>query len=245
MRKTRIAASAALVAGAGLTLSACSISGHGPLMTSGDLTGETSTQARALDGFTGVEITGDADVELSEGEEFSVVVTADSGLQEYIETSVVGTTLLVEQNYSIIGSSPHVLVTITVPELSSVELSGSSDAVISDVDGGPFRLDVSGSADVIMDANSKDMTISVSGSGDITARGTVNALAIDISGSGDIAGKDLTAADARVDLSGSGTIAVRARDSLDVSVSGSGDVTYWGDPEVTESITGSGGVGAA
>lgn len=245
MRSAQKTATVALMAGAGLALSACSISGHGPLMTTGDLTGETSTEARSLDGFTGVEVTGDADVELSEGEEFSVKVTADTGLQDHIDTAVVGTTLLVEQNYSIIGSSPHVLVQVTVPELSSVELSGSSAAVISDVDGGPFTLDVSGSADVVMDATAKDMSISVSGSGDITARGTVAALFIDVSGSGEISGKDLTAADARVDVSGSGTISLRARESLDVAVSGSGDVFYWGDPVITEHITGSGDVSTA
>lgn len=234
-----IAATAALVAG---TTAGCSITGNGPWLDKGDLSGETTTQSRDVDGFTGVSVSGDADVTVTQGDAFSVEITADSALQEHIETTVENSKLRVAQEYSMMGSSPQVTVVITVPRLTDVWLSGSADATVAGVRGDTLRIATSGSSDVRVDSEVDSLTVDVSGSSDISLTGTASAVSVDISGSAEVTGTGMSTEKANVSVSGSGTVSLRVTDALSVDVSGSGDVTYYGDPTVTKDISGSGAV---
>ena len=78
MRVAAVAATAACAA------AACSFGGNGPIVTSGDLSGETTTEARQVDGFTEVAVGGGAELTVTEGDTYSVEVTTDSGLQQHI-----------------------------------------------------------------------------------------------------------------------------------------------------------------
>src|SRR5664279_378784 len=108
--RLRTAVGAAAIAAAALTISACNINGDGPVLTRDDLSGETTTQSRELDGFTQIDMGGSADLLVMEGASFEIEVTSDSALQEHVTTEVVGNTLRIEQHYSIIGASPSVAV---------------------------------------------------------------------------------------------------------------------------------------
>lgn len=238
---TRLALGAALAAAA-LAVTACSYTGNGPLLTKDDLTGEQSTQARDLDGFTAVSIGGYADLTVTEGDEFAVTVTTDSGLQEHVTTRVDGQTLVISLDFSYFGTAPAVDVAVTLPALTELDVSGSSDATVRASSPAALAIKVSGSGDVDVAADPATLSVKVSGSGTVDAHGTVTTAQLTVSGSGDIHGKDLTAATANVTVSGSGGASVRVRDSLMAKVSGSGDVAYYGDPHVTTDVSGSGDV---
>lgn len=234
-----IAAMAAFAAGAAV---GCSITGNGPWLSDSDLSGETTTEARDLDGFTAVSLGGNADLIVTQGDAFSVEVTADSALQEHVTTAVNGSTLNIRQEYSIVGASPTVTVTITVPRLTEVSLSGSSDATIAGVRGDSLHVTTSGSSDVRVDSEVGDLAIDVSGSSDFTVTGTADSTDISISGSGTVTGSGFTTAAARVSVTGSGDVTLRVDDTLDASISGSGSVIYYGDPTVDADTTGSGSI---
>jgi hypothetical protein len=233
---------AAALAAAVLTISACEINGDGPVLTKGDLSGDTTTEARAHDGFTGITMGGSADLLVTEGDAFAIEVTADSALQEHITTEVDGNTLKIEQRYSIIGASPRVSVSVTVPDLTRLELSGAADVTVRSVIAESLEVEVSGAGDVNLAADAQELTISVSGAGTVTAHGTVAEGSLVVSGAGGIAGEDLTIADATVDVSGAGSVSLRVRESLDANVSGAGSVIYFGDPTVTEEVSGAGSI---
>jgi hypothetical protein len=242
MRIKATLAIAALTAFSAGTAAGCSISGNGPWLDKGDLSGETVTQSRNLDGFTGVSVSGNADVTVTQGNEFSIEVTADSALQEHIATTVENSKLKIAQEYSMFGASPEVKVAITVPSLTDLWLSGSADATVAGVRGDALRIATSGSSDIRVDSEVDTLTVDVSGSSDIALTGTADSVDVDISGSAEVTGTGMTAMTANVAVSGSGNVSLRVTDALDVRVSGSGDVTYYGDPTVTESVSGSGAV---
>lgn len=232
----------AILAAASLVVSGCSVSFDGPLITASDLKGDSVTEARDVDGFTSIEISGDADLVVRQGDEFDVTITTDSALLEHITTTVDDGELQVTQRYSVIGFSPDVVVAVTVPDLEGVELTGSSNADITGVTGDTLRIAVDGSADVSAEVAVETLSINISGSGDVTARGTATELVVEISGSGNVAAASLAARTARVEVSGSGEITVSASETLDASISGSGDVRYTGSPRVTSDVSGSGDV---
>lgn len=81
----------------------------------------------------------------------------------------------------------------------------------------------------------------IGGSGGINiAGGEVLGQTLTLGGSGKYKAKSLRATNAQVELTGSGSATLRAKDNLIVHLSGSGNILYYGEPEVSESVKGSG-----
>lgn len=236
-----LAAAAAISA---LALSACSFSGNGPVITKSDLSGETTTEARALDGFTDVAVGGTAELTVTEGKVFSVEVTTDSGLQKYVTTRVEGSQLVIEQEYAMLGSSPRVQITVTLPELTALAVSGSATASVPELRAERFRLSASGASSVDVTAITSELTVDASGSADVNHRGSTDNASLSISGSADVDGANLTALTASLDASGSSDSSLRVIDTLDANVSGSATVTYFGKPTVYDDVSGAADVRA-
>ncbi len=240
--RLRTAIGAAAIAAATLTISACDINGEGPVLMRDDLSGQTTTETRELEGFTEVDMGGSADLLVTEGESFDIEVTTDSALQERVTTEVVGNTLRIEQHYSIIGASPSVSVVVTVPDLTRLDVSGASQATVRSVTAESLDVSISGAGDIDLAADAQRLTISVSGAGKVTAHGTVDSGDIGVSGVGEIDGDDLTVANATVSVSGAGSVSVRVRQSLDAQISGAGNIIYFGNPSITKDVSGAGSI---
>jgi hypothetical protein len=113
-------------------------------------------------------------------------------------------------------------ITMSAPNVTRFELSGSGRLAISGYKQDKLDLDISGNADV-------------------TATGETGALGLDVSGSGDADLSGLKAKDARVDIQGSGDAKLAPTDSAKVDISGSGDVTLLTHPaRLDTDISGSG-----
>ena len=181
-------------------------------------------EERNVADFTRIDIGGSFDVVVHVGGEQRVEVRADDNLIGRVQTRVENGSLEIRMangNYS-----PRVgpEINLTVPSLTGVTLSGSSDTKVTGVFGDSFEASVAGSAD-------------------LTVEGTVESLNASVSGSGTLNLFGLEARDARVSVSGSGDANVVALDSLDAVVSGSGDVRYRGDPpRANTSVSGSGAI---
>jgi hypothetical protein len=186
--------------------------------------GDVEIEMRDHESFSQVVTSTFIDIDITVGEEFSVKVEADDNLIEYIETEVRRKTLYVDtrDGYSL-SSRNNVRVIVTMPKLTTVDISGSSDMLITGVSG-------------------EELEIGITGSGDITLEGEIDYVDISITGSGDIDARDLKCDEAYITISGSGDIDITVESYLDVRVSGSGDVAYWGSPKVSRSISGSGDI---
>jgi hypothetical protein len=234
-----ILAIAAFTAG---TLVGCTINGRGPWINRAELTGETTTQTRSVDGFTGIALSGNATLTVTQGDSFSVAVTTDSGLQDHIATSVRDQMLEIDQTYSIAGGSPDVTVTVTMPHLTYLDVSGSSATTITQVHGDSLHVRSSGSSDIRIDVQVQELAVDVAGSGDLSLTGTAGSADITVFGPGTVSGSTLAAATAHVSVSGSGDVTLRVDTTLDANVVGSGSINYYGDPVVNSDASGSGSI---
>ncbi len=182
------------------------------------------TEVRAVEPFSRIHVSGSTDVVVEIGNQLRVDVSADDNLIQHLVTRVEDSTLRIGRdggNYNFrCGPSVHV----NVPSLDGLTISGSADVRVERLEGGSFKLHVSGSADVIANGSVQTLDASVSGSGDLSLFG-------------------LEAQDVRVHVSGSGDIEVTALNAIRASVSGSGDVRYRGNPSGQETtVTGSGSI---
>jgi Putative auto-transporter adhesin, head GIN domain len=210
--------------------------------------GKSATESRNLAEFQAISLSGSMDMVVSQGPQQQVQVSADDNLLALLETVVEngknGATLLVRwKPGQSLNTRSKVLVTVVVPKLSAIGLSGSGDARVQSFNTPRLEVTVAGSSDVQLPGlNTEDLSVRIAGSGDVRGDGKATKLKISVAGSGDARLADLRAEDVSVSVAGSGDAAVQAQKTLDVSVAGSGTVTYSGAATVKKSIAGSGSV---
>ncbi len=207
----------AVIACLALGLCAC-------VLNLGDVAGgDRQTQTREVAPFEAIAIEGSIDVDAKVGSALSVEVEADGKIIDKVETRVEDGTLLVSLERGVHLNTGRMLVRVTVPNLSSVAVSGSGDAMLEGLDETSFA-------------------IAVTGSGDVEAGGEVESVTVTVSGSGDVGARALQAKTANVVLRGSGDITVTATETAKGVIQGSGDVTVHGGADCNIAVAGSGDV---
>ena len=188
--------------------------------------GNLETEERSVEPFTAIDMSIGADVIITIGSPQKLSVTIDDNLLDNIKTRVRGKTLEIEARGSF-SSRKNCVIEITVPSLEEIDISGSGEITLNNLD-------------------AKEFTFDMSGSGSFEASGKVEQLFIELSGSGKIDTRDLIAQDVEVDISGSGSAVVYAANSLDGDITGSGEIKYVNEPEhVSTRVTGSGSIDRA
>ncbi len=186
--------------------------------------GKMATEMRDVKDFTVISVKNSTDIDITIGDKFSVELEAEDNLLEIIETEVVRGELRITtaEGYNV-RSRKGSRLTITMPNLEGIEISGSSDLRAQGVD-------------------SDELTIDITGSGDIELTGKAKEVEIEIRGSGDIDARDFHAVTVEIDIRGSGDVDISVEEHLWVNISGSGDITYYGDPKVKKKVRGSGDI---
>ena len=188
--------------------------------------GSSSSEHRSLSGFTSVHMSGSTNVIVKHGDKFDVLVHGYNNLLPYFETRVSNGTLQLGYKNNVRVNNDNIEVTVTLPVLAGLSISGSGDMqALGDFTG------------------SNTMDARISGSGNIfIEQGVTDYFYCNISGSGDIQAFGLQSRKAETNTSGSGSIQLSTSDELKVKISGSGDVYYKGSPTVSVQISGSGRV---
>ena len=143
--------------------------------------GEIVTQEMDLTGFDKLDISQGFNVEVSQGDDFSVVVRADDNLVEYLKVEKVGDTLKIGLEGDRIYTTSNLKAEVTMPSLTGLEASGGSDVTVSGT-GEDITVDASGGSDAdLASFTVVNADIDASGGSDVTinASGTLN---VDASG---------------------------------------------------------------
>jgi len=184
--------------------------------------GNVTIEERAVGDFHGVSLMGSPDVTITVGGAPSMTLEAEDNILPLITTEVKDGILHIGSEKSF-SSRKGIHVTLTVPELRSVKITGSGDVEAEGVRGDLFKA-------------------MVKGSGDIEVTGSVERVEVDVLGSGDIKLFDLDAVHGVATVKGSGDINIQASGTLELAVLGSGDIRYRGTAEVEREVHGSGDI---
>jgi hypothetical protein len=186
--------------------------------------GDRIIETREVASFDRLEING-VDVKVVEGDGRHVRVYAGENVIDRVETESSGGLLQinVRDRGIVIGSDPlgDAQVEVTAAALEAVQVEGSGDVLLEDLDAQNLELDLEGAAD-------------------LEATGTVDDLTATIQGAGDADLSQLTVRTATVEAQGAADVALNVSERLDVTVQGAGDVTYRGDPQVRSEVEGAG-----
>lgn len=205
--------------------------------------GDILTENRGEKDFKSLQISVPGEIHITQGQNFSLKVTAEETLLPYLETEVKNGYLHVYFSHSV-RNVDDLEIEITMPELKNVEMSGSGKLhTHGDFSGGTMNLNLSGSGEMkLANLDVAYIAANVSGSGSIHLKGAAEELDTHVSGSGEVNAFQCPVEAAEAHVSGSGVAKVQVSDKLIAHISGSGHIEYMGDPVVEKHISGSGSV---
>ena len=251
MRKAIVAAALAVV----LVMSA-GCEGDGPIRIG--VSEEVITEKKEFTGFTSVDAGSAFEVEITRSDSFSVVISAEESLFDYVEVTKTGNELKIYLNPRHIFTdftigAKTLKAEITMPAIDELRLSGASRGTITgfrstsdfdaDVSGaskleivdcqvGNADIEVSGASKISGNVTAADIEFEVSGASTAELSGTADDMALDVSGASKANMADFLVRDADVEVSGASEATVNVKGKLDIELSGASRLYFYGNPNI-------------
>ncbi|MGB2896637.1 MAG: head GIN domain-containing protein [Anaerolineales bacterium] len=195
--------------------------------------GNVVTQEESFADFDRLEVSHGFQVEVQQGSSFSVVISADDNLLEYVQVAKQGGILQIgiEPGRTYNFRDATLEADVTMPDLSGLDLSGGSHVTLNDFSlGKALVADLSGGSHLRGDVEAGDATFELSGGSWATLSGSAGNLMVNASGGSHAELGDLAAGDVDVDASGGSHATVNSSGELNAVSSGGSHVRYLGSP---------------
>ena len=147
--------------------------------------GNVISQERAVEGFNGITLDGVGNVIIRTGEDYKVVVTTDSNLQDRVLTTVNGNILRITQRSGSFNAK-ELTIDVYLPELTRVTLNGAGNFTVNAGNASELTFSLSGTGNInAQDFEVQNITITHSGVGNARIWAT-NSINGSLSGVGNI-----------------------------------------------------------
>ncbi len=207
--------------------------------------GPVTTENRDMETYNEISVEIPANIRLVPGDVYNLTITAPESYQRAI-TSEVRRNKLVLKGDVCNADNSDIEITLTLPTIPSVIISGSAD-LYSDVsmNANDIDLKIAGSGNIHLNLISNQIQCKIDGSGNILLSGTCQNLKAVINGSGNFKGLGLNSFTADIKINGSGNASIFALNKLNAKINGSGEIIYSGEPDINMGISGSGRISKA
>jgi len=232
------------------------ICGCTPVGSGGVAGGDVITEEKYFTDFDRVEVEGAYEVTVTQSDSFSIIISADADLFDYIAVSKRGDTLRIYLDPRHIFTdftlqAETLRAEITMPALYGLELSGACKGTITgfqssetfhlevsgassldmnNVQSGDADFEVSGASAVTGNVTADDMEFDVSGTSKIELAGLANDITFVISGASNVNLSAFPFDDADIQLSGASQATVNLKGRLDAALSGASSLYFQGNP---------------
>ena len=216
--------------------------------------GPTVTRTYVLTEFTRIEIGYAFKLEVIPADTYSVKIEANEGILDRIKVEQTGDKLEIGINNPFFHSYRSPRVTITMPELRGLYLSGASEGNVTgfssshnfeltlsgaselnmDMETGAFICEMSGASEVSGYLKATSCDIDLSGASGIELTGSGGNIRLEASGASDMDLANFTVNDADIDFSGASDASMDINGRLDVELSGASTLEYSGNPILGE-----------
>ena len=197
--------------------------------------GNMVTREEPITAFDRIDASHSFQVDIRQGDTYSVIVRVNDNLVEYLRVVKEGDTLVLGLDSSLISNYSLRNVTmeadVTIPSLSRLDASGACGVTVTGfASSEDMDVELSGSSSLEGDIEAGETRLDISGASDVNLSGSAQELILDASGSSDIDLADFAVINADVEASGASDVAVNVTGRLDVDASGASTVYYAGDP---------------
>jgi hypothetical protein len=199
----------------------------GGLVGSGNL----ETEAYAFADFTEVEIGSAFEFEIKQSGSYSINITADDNVMDYVQVSKDGQTLKIRLGRVSILGPVTLRASVTMPQLHGLTASGASHGTVSNFSSTEdLNIAVSGASRVTGDITASNVEFDISGASTIQLEGSANDIDANVSGASHLNLDDFTIDNAEVNFSGASSGTVNLNGRLEANISGASRLWYIGEP---------------
>ena len=172
--------------------------------------GTAKTESRSLAGFKKIRAENAINLDITVQKEYKVSVQADDNLLPSVTTEVTGDTLVISLKDKV-ATKTKINVTISMPELTDLDLTGATTCTATEVKTDKLEVDATGASKIKL-------------------AGEVNTLKAKAVGASGIDAETLRAAKVEAESDGASSVSVSASNELKADASGASSITYIGDP---------------
>ena len=205
------------------------------------------SEFRQLGEFTKIDMDGGAKVNLVQGSEHSITVEGSRRVVDQVLTQVNDGVLEINYRDRKLFEfwAESLTLTITFKNLSDFRLDGGVELMANDLTLEDFNLAINGGASVRMNnLLVNTLSMALTGGGDIHVAGIAENHNVKVSGGTNYQAEDLKSANVSVEIIGAANVVVWAAERLNLDLAGAYSVSYWGSPQITQSVTGLGEIKA-
>jgi hypothetical protein len=225
---------------ASIILSACEMI---PFFNVVQGTGNLITENRQVSDFNAIQLDGAGRLIITQGTTESLEIQAEDNIITELTSEVQDNKLILGFQESPLRKqiipTETITYTLTVINLTEVTINGAADLDIDTLNTSSLELVINGAGQInIGQLTADNLAVKLAGTGTITVSGQVPAQSIAIEGAGNYQAGDLETSSTDIEISGLGNGTVWATTTLAVTISGGGSLEYYGNPEVSEDISG-------
>ena len=181
--------------------------------------------------FEKIRVGGAFVVKIQKGDTFKVVADGREEDIDDVEVKVEDGTLRVENRKKIklMGNIKRIGLTITVPTVQSVDLSGATLSKITGFNNlNDLKVDISGASKTLIDINAKKLDLDVSGASKVELRGSATSLEADVAGACNLEAEQMNIQTADVEASGISKVSLGNIPNLRSNASGASRIRRQG-----------------
>lgn len=206
--------------------------------------GNLVKQTREVSSFSGLSVSGDFDVTLTQGNTSRVEVESDDNLMDEIKTKVNNGTLEIYFDKVTKLRNGTFNIYITVPELNKIDASATANIKANGIfkTGDEFIIKSSSAGEIKINADAPSIKLQSSSAGQISISGRTRNLTVNASSGAEIRAKNLLSETADASASSGADVDVYASISLNASASSGGSIHYSGKPHVNKRESSGGSV---
>jgi len=193
---------------------------------------DKDAELRQVGDFEGVEVSSAIDLQLSQGNENSVAVSAPgdanrAGIKTEVRKGILH--IWYENKNWFKGSGRKIRAYVSAKTLRLISASGACDVMVNgELKSDELAIRLSGASDFKGAVRANNLKIDLSGASDIVIKGSVANLNIDASGASHFKGYELITDNCRVDASGATDIKITVNKILNAEASGATSIDYMG-----------------
>jgi len=197
---------------------------------------DANAQVRSITAFSGIKVSGGIDVYLSQGDDYSLAVSAsEDKYRDNIKTEVKNGILVIWYDNDHRGKNDgnkKLRAYLSFKTLESIEGSGASEVIINGtLTSNSMLVKLSGASDIKGAVKISNLNMDLSGASTVTLNGLAQNLKLDASGASDIKNYDLQVENCIAKLSGASDARLKITGSIAASASGASTLYYEGDPD--------------
>jgi hypothetical protein len=205
----------------------------------------SSQRSFDLRDFTSVEAEKGIHLYITQGDDYKVSVQGDDDLLDDVSVEKSGSTLRITQDRSgfrFLEGIKRVKVTITMRDLSELDLESASHAYIDGFETNELEVDLSGASYVKMNIAANQLDIEQSGASKSVIAGSVNKLMAELSSASKMEAFSLLAEQVIIDTESASRAEVNAVRQLKARASSASSIAYKGNPSVDADSSGAGSI---